>query len=272
MQSSTHARALTQRALKAFLKKWIAPPSYPPFSLGTRYFNPRYTSEYLIKDPMKAAIQTQKRAPGLIADVFRSAFTGHAGLGGFVGSSIMLSLQQGISRAFYAADIGIGYDSIIHSETSASQIENQARLSMLGVFLDNFICTTTLLIALTSGLWNTSPMLEPALVVQNALAAHFPGQAVFMPIFLFVLVYTTLISFLLVGFKCARFLHPRYGEKAYLVFSVAFLLFFSFFDQSKALLAMSLSGCMLVCLNLLGIYKLRHEVCFGLFQKELVKN
>ncbi|MBS0603805.1 MAG: sodium:alanine symporter family protein [Verrucomicrobia bacterium] len=203
--------------------------------------------------------------PGLIGDVFRSAFTGHAGLGGFAGSTIMLSMQQGISRAVYAADIGIGYDSIIQSETNAAQIENQARLSMLGVFLDNLVCTCTLLIALTSGFWKAVPTLDPALVVQSALAVYFPGQAVFMPIFLFVLVYTTLISYLFVGFKCARFLHPRHGEKIYFVFAIAFLAFFSFFDQSKALLAMSLAGCLLLCLNLTGIYKLRKEIEFPLF-------
>jgi AGCS family alanine or glycine:cation symporter len=207
--------------------------------------------------------------PALLGNVFKSAFSGHAELGGFVGSTIMLSMQQGISRAVYAADIGIGYDSIIQSETNVEQIENQARLSMLGVFIDNLVCTCTLLIALTSGFWKYSPMIDPALVIQNALAVYFPGQDFFMPVFLFVLVYTTLISYLLVGFKCARFLHPRYGEKIYLGFAVFFLLFFSFFDQSKALLAMSLAGCLLLCINLLGILRLRNEISFSLFENPL---
>ena len=205
--------------------------------------------------------------PSLFVFVFQSAFTGQAEMGGFAGGAILLAMQQGISRAVYSADIGIGYDSIIQSETSAAQIENQARLSMLGVFIDNLVCTCTLLIALTSGYWNAVPRLDPALVVQKALAAYFPGQEVFMPIFLFVLVYTTLISYLFVGFKCARFLHQRHGEKVYLAFAVFFLLFFSFFDQSKALLAMSLAGCLLLCINLLGILRLRHEISFSLFDK-----
>ncbi len=207
------------------------------------------------------------KLPGLLGEVFASAFTGSAGVGGFVGSTMMLAMQQGISRAVYSADIGIGYDSIIQSESSTVQIVNQARLSMLGVFLDTIVCTCTLLIALTSGLWNASPRLDSALVIQNALAAYFPGQIIFMPIFLFVLVYTTLISYLFAGFKCARFLHPRYGEKVYLGFAIAFLLTFSFFDQSKALLVMSLAGCMLLCLNLMGIFRLRREISFALEKK-----
>jgi alanine or glycine:cation symporter, AGCS family len=202
--------------------------------------------------------------PLLLKEVFVSAFTGSAELGGFVGSTMMLAMQQGISRSVYSADIGIGYDSIIQSETSAVQIVNQARLSMLGVLIDNIVCTCTLLIALTSGFWNAHPRLDSALVVQNALAVYFPGQVVFMPIFLFVLVYTTLISYLLAGFKCARYLHPRFGEKVYLGFAIGFLLIFSFFDQSKALLVMSLAGCLLLCLNLTGIFRLRHEISFAL--------
>ena len=204
--------------------------------------------------------------PGLLKGVFASAFTGSAELGGFVGSTMMLSLQHGISRAVYSSDIGIGYDSIIQSESSVSKIEQQARLSILGVFLDNLVCTCTLLIALCSGFWNMN--LDSALVVQKALGAYFPGQEVFMPIFLFVLVYTTLISYLLVGFKCARFLHPRHGEKVYFVFAVCFLLFFSFFDPSRALLVMSLSGCLLLCLNLVGIFRLRQEISFSLEKTE----
>jgi AGCS family alanine or glycine:cation symporter len=207
--------------------------------------------------------------PGLLKGIFFSAFTGHAAVGGFAGSTIMLAMQHGISRSVYSADVGIGYDSIIQSESSATQIENQARLSLLGVFMDNLICTLSLLVALTTGFWKNDPMLDPFLIVQNGLGTVFPGQVVFMPIFLFVLVFTTLISFLLVGMKCARFIHPRYGQKCYLVFATSFFLFFSYLDPSKALLIMSLAGCLLLCINLLGILILRKEVLFSLFSKEL---
>jgi AGCS family alanine or glycine:cation symporter len=173
-------------------------------------------------------------------------------------------LRHGIARSVYSADIGIGFDSIIHSETNAEQKSSQARLSLFGVFIDNLVCTASLLVALCTGLWNTAPQLDPSLVVQTALSLHFPGQTVFMPIFLFVLVYTTLISYLLVGLKCAGQLHPRHGQKIYLFLSGGFLFSFSFLDQSKALLVMSLSGCMLLIVNLLGIFRLRHEIEFAL--------
>ncbi|NGX31782.1 MAG: Amino-acid carrier protein AlsT [Chlamydiae bacterium] len=206
--------------------------------------------------------------PTVLGEVFKMAFTNHAAVGGFTGSTLMLALRQGISRSVYSADIGIGYDSIIQSETSASQIIHQARLSMLGVWIDSVICTLTLLAVLCTGLWKANPAIDSFLVIQTVLSLYFPYQSFFMPLLLFVLIYSTLISYLFVGFKCARFLHQKHGEKTYLIFSVAFLLLFSFFDQSKALLIMSLSGCLLLCINLLGIFRLRNEIEFSLFKQE----
>jgi len=207
--------------------------------------------------------------PRLIVSIFKSAFTGHAAMGGFVGSSILIALQNGIARAVYSADIGIGYDSIIQSETSADKLILQARLTIIGVFIDNLVCTCSLLVVLCTGLWYVTPQLDSMLVVQQALSFHFPGQEIFMPFFLFVLVYTTLISYLLVGLKCARQLHSGYGEKVYLFLAAAFLFCFSFLDQSKALLVMSLSGCMLLIINLLGIFRLRKEIEFALPEESI---
>lgn len=207
--------------------------------------------------------------PALLWEVFYAAFTGSAAVGGLVGGSFVIALQQGISRSVYSSDVGIGYDSIIQSETSTEKIEQQGRLAMLGVFLDNFVCTLSLLIALIAGFWKSDPHLDPFLVVQKGMALYFPGQAIFFPIFLFILVYTTLIAYLFIGIKCARFLHKKHGKKGYVVFAALFFLAFSFFDSSKALLIMSLSGCCLLCINLLGIWRLRKEIDFSYLKEDL---
>ena len=69
--------------------------------------------------------------PAIFKTVFTSAFTGHAAIGGFAGSTALLAIQHGISRAAYSADIGIGYDSIIQSESNVIHPEKQARLAIL---------------------------------------------------------------------------------------------------------------------------------------------
>lgn len=200
--------------------------------------------------------------PHILKNVFVSAFTGHAAIGGFAGSSMLLAIQHGISRAAYSADIGIGYDSIIQSESNTVHPERQARLAILGVCIDNLVCTMSILVILVSGIWQSTEHIEGSLLVQTALSQYFPFMHIFMPIFLFIVGYTTMIAYFCVGIKCARFLSPKYGMMLYLVYGVIAWIFFSFFDQTQALLVMSLAGALLLITNLLGIFILRHQIVF----------
>lgn len=201
--------------------------------------------------------------PDVLKNVLVSAFTGHAAVGGFAGSSVLLAIQHGISRAAYSADIGIGYDSIIQSESNTVHPERQARLAVLGVCIDNFICTLSILVVLLSGIWKSPEQIQGSLIVQTALSQYFPYMHIFMPVFLFVAGYTTLIAYFCVGIKCARFLNPKYGMPLYIAYGTISWIFFSFFDQTQALLVMSLSGACLLIANLLGIFILRNQIVFG---------
>lgn len=208
-------------------------------------------------------IQEFSLLPGVLKNVFSSAFTGHAAVGGFAGSSMLLAIQHGISRAAYSADLGIGYDSIIQSESNTVYPERQARLAVLGVCIDNLVCTMSILVVLISGIWQSNDPIEGSLLMQTALSQYFPWMEIFMPIFIFIVGYSTMIAYFCVGIKCARFLQPKYGMVLYMIYGVMALLFFSFFDQTQALLVMSLAGAILLIINLLGIFKLRHQINFA---------
>lgn len=201
--------------------------------------------------------------PEILKTVFISAFTGHAAVGGFIGSSVILAIQHGISRAAYSADIGIGYDSIIQSETSLKGPERQARLSILGVFIDNLVCTMSIMIVLMSGVWKSPVPIEGSQLIQTALSHYFPYMHIFMPIFLFIVGFSTLIAYFCVGMKCARFISPQYGVGLYMVYGATTLVAFSFLDQMHALLVMSVVQAILLITNLIGIFKLRHELVFS---------
>ncbi len=200
--------------------------------------------------------------PALLKTVFISAFTGHAAIGGFVGSSVLLAIQHGISRAAYSADIGIGYDSIIQSESNTIYPERQAGLAVLGVCVDNIVCTMSILVVLMSGVWISEEPIPGSLLVQTALSQYFPYMHIFMPIFLFIVGYSTMIAYFCVGIKCARFLYPKCGMPLYLIYGACALIAFSFVDQTQALLIMSLAGALLLITNLIGIFVLRNEVVF----------
>lgn len=199
--------------------------------------------------------------PSLISTVFRSAFTGNAAIGGFIGSTFTLAISKGISGACYSGDIGIGYASIIHSEANTPDPKKQAGLSIFGIFLDTFvICTCTILLLIATGVWHNS--MDGSLLVQAALSQYFPHMEIFMPILLFALGYSTITAYLCAGLKCARYITSRYGAILYYTYAGAAFIFFSFYEPIYALTIMNIAGGLLMLINLAGIFKLRREIDF----------
>lgn len=201
--------------------------------------------------------------PEVFGLVLTSAFTGHAAVGGFVGAGLMQSISHGIRRGCYTGDVGVGYASVIHSESSEQVPEKQAVLAIFDIFLDTFIvCTTSLFLILTTGFWKEP--IEAGMMVQSALGQYFPYMHFFMPLFLFILGYNTINAYFCVGLKCAEYLSPRFGRKLYYVYAVSALLAFSFLGTSQAQTAMAIAGVSLLIINGYGIFSLRKEISFNL--------
>lgn len=201
--------------------------------------------------------------PSVLAEVFSSAFTGSAAAGGVLGSALLKTMSEGMRRGCYTGDIGIGYASIIHSESSATSPERQATLVIFDTIFDTFIiCTTSVMLILVTDVWNTS--MPSALLVQSALGQYFPYMNYFMPFFLFLLGYATINAYFCVGLKCAKFIWPTHGKKVYYAYAVVALIFFSFFDSTKAQTLMGIAGGLLLFINCLGIFRLRHLLSFNI--------
>lgn len=198
--------------------------------------------------------------PALLLDVCISAFTGHAAVGGFVGGTMMMAIQLGTARAVYSGDLGIGYDSIIQSESKARDPGTQACLSIFGVATDALVCTMSILVVLTTGIWKTD--IEACHAVSHGLSLFFPHTGIFMAILIFIAGYTTLIAYLAVGEKAMTWLFPKWGSRVYFVYAAVAFVAFSFLDQCNVMTVMMLSGGLLMLTNLLGIWQLRHEVSF----------
>lgn len=207
--------------------------------------------------------------PGVMQEVFSHAFTGHAAVGGFVGSTLLLTISQGVRRGCYTGDVGVGYASVIHSESSVKVPERQAALVIVDIFLDTFIiCTTSVLIVLVTNVWQQD--LPASMLVQTALGQYFPYMHYFMPFFLFLLGYSTINAYFCVGIKCAEYLSPKYGRPLYFGYAVAILSVFSLFDTTKAQTLMTIAGGLLLVINCYGIFRLRHEVSYNIEADEPV--
>jgi AGCS family alanine or glycine:cation symporter len=206
-------------------------------------------------------IHNASEIPVVLKMVFQSAFSGHAAVGGFAGSTAILAAQQGISRSVYSGDIGIGYDSIIQAETRAILPQQQARLGIFSLLTDVIICTLSMFVVLITNVLTIK--MPPDQYVAKALAMYFKNADLFMAIFIFLAGFTTIVAYLSVGIKSAFFLKGMRGKIIYLAYTIFAFVFFSFFEQEKALLVMSISAGMLIMFNIIGILRLLKFVKFG---------
>lgn len=199
--------------------------------------------------------------PAVMKEVFAGAFTGHAAIGGFIGSTLMKTMSQGIKRGCYASDIGAGYASVIYSESSVKVVEKQAALVIFDVFIDTFlICTTSVILILVTGVWNQP--LDASMLVQTALGQYFPYMHFFMPFFLFLLGYSTINAFFLVGIKSAEFVGGKIGKTVYYLFSIAMFFVFSMMGTDQAQTVMTIAGGLLLVTNCFTIFMLRDQISF----------
>lgn len=199
--------------------------------------------------------------PEMLKTVFVSAFTGQAAAGGFVGSTMIMAVTQGVAQGCYSGDVGIGYASVIHSESSVIAPSKQACLTIFEIFIDTFvICTFSIFLILLTGVWK-EPIPE-TLLIQTALSQYYPHMHIFMPFFLFLLGYSTIIAFFCVGEKCALYLSPRYGRMLFFIFALSALFLFSFVETRQTFIVMSFVGVLLLFINTYGMFRLREEVSF----------
>ena len=201
--------------------------------------------------------------PEFCKTVVVSAFSGHAPIGGFLGSSMILAAYLGISKTVYSGDIGIGYDSIMQSETRIADPKMQATLSIYALFTDSLICVLTNVMIGVTGAWYTLNNLAPSDVVAALLSDYIPYSDIFMTLLLFFAGYTTIIAYLAAGVKCARFINSKYGKTIYLLYAIFAFIFFCNFSQTNVMIIMGLLSGILVLFNICGILKLRKHIEFN---------
>jgi len=203
----------------------------------------------------------------MFSEIFTNAFTPCGATGGFVGSTLLITISQGIRRGCYSSDVGVGYSSIIHSATRVKNPARQAALVIFDVFVDTFfVCTMSMFLVLITGEWKTATM--STCLVQDALGHYFPFMHYFMPFFLFLLGYSTIITYFTAGSQTAEYVGAKRGKIAYYLYAVGILFIFSFADASNALILMSIVQVMLLAINLAGIICLRKEVNFDFTETE----
>lgn len=219
---------------------------------------PVFVGLYLIMSGW-VLVQNAAALPGVLWMIVESAFQGHAPIGAFAGSGVMLALSQGVKRACYTGDIGVGYAGVISAEAHEAIEGQQARFAYLGIFLDTFVvCTLSVLLILVTDVWQLN--MDESLMVSSVLSNYFPGVDYFMPVFIFLLGYSTIISFFHAGMCAMDYVMPTYGRKLYYLYAAIAFVTFAWLEAKHALALMNVCcACMLV-INLIGLWRNRQLI------------
>ncbi|WOD09027.1 alanine/glycine:cation symporter family protein [Marinomonas sp. GJ51-6] len=157
------------------------------------------------------------------AAIFEGAFTGAGVAGGFVGALI-----QGLKRATFSNEAGVGSAAIAHSAVKTKEPITEGLVSLLEPFVDTVvICTMTALVITIAGL-NVGAFDGSGLTGVTLTAASFTETAGFFKYLLALAVvmfaFSTMISWSYYGLKAWTYL---FGESKKV--ELAFKLMFCFF-------------------------------------------
>lgn len=158
-----------------------------------------------------------------VSAIFTGAFTGAGVAGGIVGALI-----QGLKRATFSNEAGVGSAAIAHSAVKTKEPITEGLVSLLEPFIGTvIICTMTALVITIAGL-NTAPFTGEGLTGVKLTAASFTETAGIFKYFLATAVilfaFSTMISWSYYGLKAWTFLLGE-GDTKELVFKLIFCLF-----------------------------------------------
>lgn len=159
------------------------------------------------------------QVPAAFGEIFGSAFTGTAAVGGFAGSTIALAMRYGVARGVFTNEAGLGSAPIAHAAATTDHPVRQGLWGIFEVFADTLvICTITSLLIVMSGLWETG--LEGAALTTAAFDAGLPGGRYIVSFGIVFFAFSTLIGWQYYGERCMEYL---FGPKSALPYRVLFI-------------------------------------------------
>ncbi len=157
--------------------------------------------------------------PGLIITILRQAFTPTAAAGGFLGSTIMMTIRMGVARGVFSNESGLGSSPIAAAAAKTKNPVSQALVSMTQTFIDTIVvCSMTGTVVLLSGEWKTG--LNGAELTSSAFETGIPGVGGFLvALALIFFAYSTLLGWSYYGEKSIEFL---LGERTVMPYRLVF--------------------------------------------------
>ncbi len=161
--------------------------------------------------------------PGVFALIFEKAFTPTAGIGGFLGATVMLTVRMGVARGVFSNESGLGSSPIAAAAAQTKNPVNQALVSMTQTFIDTLVvCTMTGLVIILSDNWYSGMTGAELTAVSFTEGIGSKLGEYIVSIGLALFAYSTLLGWSYYGEKSIEYL---IGEKAIFPYRVVFTIF-----------------------------------------------
>ncbi len=195
--------------------------------------------------------------------IFTSAFDASSVSGGVFGYGVLhiLSIVKvGFIRGVFATDIGLGLESIVHSNVynngnQADFARGQATLSVLSPFVVMLVCLITGLVLLVTGVWNNSG-LESTNMCFAAFNVGIPYAnlaSYVLLIVLFCFAFTTILTWLFCANQAIEYLASGRRYIMY-VWQAAFILLLPVGAVAKVGFLWSLADVAIALMLILNLY------------------
>jgi AGCS family alanine or glycine:cation symporter len=159
--------------------------------------------------------------PQTFGQIFYYAFNPHAAVGGFLGSTVAMTLRFGIARGVFSNESGLGSAPIAHAAARTSEPVREGLVAMLGPLIDTLIiCTMTALVILLTGAWTLKgdggAGLTGATLSSTAFDAGLQGFGKYVVTFgLAFFAFSTVISWSYYGDRSTEFIFGSGSVKFY---------------------------------------------------------
>jgi AGCS family alanine or glycine:cation symporter len=143
--------------------------------------------------------------PETIKLIFKSAFTGQAAVGGFLGAGVREAIRYGIARGLFSNESGLGSAPIVAAAAKTKNPIRQALVSSTGTFWDTVVvCAMTGLVLVNSQEWING--LSGSALTKAAFSDIPVIGPVVLTVGLLVFVFSTILGWSYYGEKAAEYL------------------------------------------------------------------
>ncbi len=160
--------------------------------------------------------------PGLLWQIVHDAFSGTAVGGGAAGIAVSQVLIQGVRRAAFSNEAGLGSAPIAHAAATTDEPVREGVVALLEPFIDTVvICTMTALVILVSGAWTQD--LNGVALTAAAFDSILPGFGrYFVPVAVALFAYSTMLSWSYYGERALDYLTGGKSPKVLLGYKLLY--------------------------------------------------